>query len=396
MTAPATLVVRKPVNIGFADAITLPNAYLTAAQALIVAAGLKRGQRVLIHAAAGGVGLAALRVAKRVGAEIIATAGSAEKRAIVKSEGAAHVFDSRSLSFADDVMRVTGGAGVDVVLNSLAGDFIPASMRTLARGGCFAEIGKSGIWTAERAAREAPGIRYVVVDLGEAIQRDTAAVRAMFETLVADIASGALRTLPVRTFALSDSVAAFRYMAAARHVGKIALVPDLDPRDSLSMRKDGAYLVSGALGGLGLAAAEWLVKKGAGEVVLLARRDPTEAERGQLDRLREAGARLTLAQCDVGDRESLQRVWRDVLASRSVRGVLHCAGALADAPFEQQNAKRFAAVAHAKILGAWNLHELSAGQPLDFFVLYSSASALLGSPGQANYAGSNSFLDALA
>jgi acyl transferase domain-containing protein/NADPH:quinone reductase-like Zn-dependent oxidoreductase/aryl carrier-like protein len=396
VTAPATLVVRKPANIGFADAITLPNAYLTAAQALIVAAGLKRGQRVLIHAAAGGVGLAAVRLAKRVGAEVIATAGSAEKRAIVKSEGAAHVFDSRSLAFADEVMRVTDGAGVDVVLNSLAGDFIPAGMRTLARGGCFAEIGKSGIWTAERAAREAPGIRYIVVDLGEAIRQDPAAVRTMFETLVADVSSGALRPLPVRSFPLPDSVAAFRYMAAARHVGKIALIPDADARDALSLRKDGTYVVSGGLGGLGLAAAEWLAKKGAGEVVLLARREPGEAERAQLERLRETGARVTVAQCDVGDRDSLQRVWRDVLASRSVRGVLHCAGSLADAPFAQQNAQRFAAVAHAKILGAWNLHELSADQPLDFFVLYSSASALLGSPGQANYAASNSFLDALA
>jgi len=396
VTAPATLVVRKPANIGFADAITLPNAYLTAAQALIVAAGLKRGQRVLIHAAAGGVGLAAVRLAKRVGAEVIATAGSGEKRAIVKSEGASHVFDSRSLSFADEVMRVTGGAGVDVVLNSLAGDFITASMRTLGRGGCFVEIGKGGIWTAERAARDAPGIRYIVVDLGEAIRQDAPAVRAMFETLVADVSSGALRPLPVRSFPLSESVAAFRYMAAARHVGKIALIPDADARDTLSLRKDGTYVVSGALGGLGLAAAEWLVKKGAGEVVLLARREAAEAERAQLERLRETGARVTLAQCDVGNRDSLQRVWREVLASRSVRGVLHCAGSLADAPFEQQNAQRFAAVAHAKILGAWNLHELSADQPIDFFVLYSSASALLGSPGQANYAASNSFLDALA
>ncbi len=111
----------------------------------------------------------------------------------------------------------------------------------LSRGGCFVEIGKGGIWTAERAARDAPGIRYIVVDLGEAIRRTRPAVRAMFETLVADVSSGALRPLPVRSFPLSESVAAFRYMAAARHVGKIALIPDADARDTLSLRKDGTY-----------------------------------------------------------------------------------------------------------------------------------------------------------
>ena len=283
VTCPSSLVVRKPPTLAFADAVTIPNAYLTAAHSLFVAANLKAGQRVLIHAAAGGVGLAAVRLARRAGAEVIATAGSAAKRAFVLAEGAVQALDSRSLSFADEVMRITGGAGVDVVLNSLAGDFIPAGMRVLKKGGVFAEIGKSGIWTAEQVRREAPGIRYVVVDLGEEIQRDAASVRKLFEDVVNDVAAGALAPLPVRTFPLVEAVSAFRHMATARHIGKIVLVPEIDADEQLIVRKDGAYLITGALGGLGLAAVQWLASRGAGEIIALARRPPSESERSALE-----------------------------------------------------------------------------------------------------------------
>jgi NADPH:quinone reductase-like Zn-dependent oxidoreductase/acyl carrier protein len=342
------------------------------------------------------VGLSALRLARRVGAEVIATAGSPAKRAFVLAEGAAHALDSRSLSFADEVMRVTGGAGVDIVLNSLAGDFIPASMRVLKKGGMFVEIGKSGIWTEEQVRCEAPGIRYVVVDLGEAILRDVASVRKRFEGLMNDVAAGALAPLPLRTFPLADAVAAFRYMATARHIGKVVLVPETDADDRLIVRKDGTYVITGALGGLGLAAIQWLAARGAGEILALARRPASATERTALEAARASGTKIELIQCDVSVPASLRALWRETIAARPVRGVLHMAGTLADAPIEQQDVQRFDVAAGAKISGAWTLHELTGRRPLDFFVLFSSASVLFGSPAQANYTAANSFLDSLA
>jgi NADPH:quinone reductase-like Zn-dependent oxidoreductase len=397
VTTSAAMVVRKPESIGFAAAVTVPNAYLTAACSLHNAAGISAGQRVLIHAAAGGVGLAALRLARRAGAEVIATAGTEEKRAVALAEGASHAFDSRSPGFADDVLRVTGGAGVDIVLNSLAGDLIAAGMRCLPRGGCFVEIGKSGIWSTEEAALRAPGVRYVIVDLGRAIQDDAPAVGGRLEHIFEEIELGSLEPLPVRAFPLSAAVDAFGHMAAARHVGKIVLVPERSGSSAPPVLASGTYLVTGGLGGLGLATANWLSSRGAGEIVLVGRRAPAPADESQLERIRAAGTRVTVVSCDIGDPESVRALWRDVLDARPpLRGIVHAAGVNADAPLHRQDAARFDEVARAKILGAWLLHEYSSKSPLDFFVLYSSASALFGSAGQANYAAANSFLDGLA
>ena len=395
VTTPAGMVLRKPTGISFAEAVTVPNAFLTAAVSLLDIARLRAGQRVLIHAAAGGVGLAAVRLARRLGVEVIGTAGSPEKRAIVLAEGAAHVFDSRSDTFADDVMRVTGGAGVDCVLNSLAGELIAAGMRVVRRGGCFVEIGKQGILTAAQAAERAPGVRYVIVDVGREIARDAAYVRGVFEGLLADLASGALQPLPLRAYALDEAQVAFRTMAAGRHVGKLVLVPPLAP--DLQLRGDGTYLVTGGLGGLGLATAEWLAQRGAGHLVLLGRHGPGEADRAALEKMRATGAEVIAVACDIADPKAVRALWRDTLAPLPpLRGIVHSAGTLSDAVLGEQNAERFDRVAASKITGALNLHRASARDPLDFFALYSSTSALLGSPGQANYAAANAFLDGLA
>ena len=398
VTTTAAMVVRKPEPITFCEAVTVPNAYLTAAYSFQMAGGLKPGQRVLIHAATGGVGLAALRLARRAGADVIATAGSGKKRAVALEEGAAHAFDSRSTSFANDVLRVTGGAGVDIVLNSLSGDFIGAGMRCVAAGGCFVEIGKGGIWTEDEAAHRAPGIRYVIVDLGLAIHDNPAAVRGLLERVLDDVAHERLAPLPVRAFPLSQAGAAFRYMAAARHVGKVVLVPEHEPGERpMRAHASATYLITGGIGGLGLVTAEWLASRGAGEIVLVGRRGPSPGDEQQLARVRAAGARVSVVSCDIGDRESVRTLWRDVLSARPpLKGIVHAAGVVADAPLHQQDAARFDEVARAKIGGAWHLHELSARSPLDFFVLYSSASARFGSRGQANYAAANSFLDGLA
>lgn len=396
--AEASLTLRLPDALGFEAAASLPNAYVTAAWALRAVANVRPGQCVLVHAAMGGVGLAAMRLARAAGATVIATAGSTEKRERALGEGASHAFDSRSVSFADDVLRVTQGRGVDVVVNSLAGDLVAAGMRVVVDGGCFVEIGKNGIWTAEDAAVRAPHVRYVVVDLGVEIQRDVHAVRRLFAGLVDDVAAGRLAPLPIERFALEDAQAAFRHMAMARHVGKIVLVPEaLKSPDRLTIRADATYVVTGGLGGLGLAAAEWLVERGARTLVLLGRHAPSVAADGVLVRLREHGVQLLTPAVDVSDASALRTLWRDTLASLPpVRGIVHAAGVTSDATLAMQDIDRFDRVAAAKVIGTWNLHEVSAQDTLDFFVLFSSSSALFGSPGQAPYAATNAFLDAFA
>ena len=370
VTAPAKFVLRKPPNVGFADAVTLPNTYMTAALSLRTggvslqprASGTR--QRVLIHAAAGGVGLAALRLARRAGAEVLVTCSS-QKRALVLAEGATHAFDSRSASFADDVLEVTDGAGVDFVLNSLSGDLIAAGMRVVADGGAFVEIGKKGIWSPEEAAERAPKVRYHIVDLGVEMQRDTTSMQSQFADLLRDVGSGDLAPLPVRAFPLADAAAAFRHMSTGRHMGKIALMPasghsDVDGPGAHAIRPDGTYLVTGGLGGLGFATATWLAGRGAGELVLVGRKGPSPADEARLDELRALGAQVIAVGCDIGDRDAVRALWNDVLASRPpLRGIVHAAGALADAPLAQQDESRFETTAKSKIEGPWYLHEQS-------------------------------------
>src|SRR5690606_17945725 len=234
----------------------------------------RAGQSVLIHAAAGGVGMAALQLAKRAGLTVYATAGSAYKRALVRELGAAAVFDSRSTDFAERLLEATDGRGVDLVLNSLAGDFIPASLRVLAAGGQLLELGKTGIWDQVRVDGHPglkPGVRYHAVDLSPLITGSPNVIRAWLERLVERFESGELTSLPHRVVPMSRAVDAFRDMAAGRHVGKLVL-----KRDRLIVRGDGAYLVTGGLGGIGLLVAETLARRGAGRLLLVGRSAPGE------------------------------------------------------------------------------------------------------------------------
>jgi len=398
VTVDAALVVRKPLSLSSCDAVTLPNAYLTSAYSLLTIARVQPGQCVLIHAATGGVGLAALRLARRAGARVIGTASTPEKRALLRDEGAIAAYDSRSASFADEVLRVTRGEGVDIVLNALSGELIEAGFRALRPGGCFIEIGKKDIWSRDEAARRFPAIRYEVVDLGAAIQQDIEAIRAAFEEVVRAVAAQELQALPVRAFALEDAAAAFRHMATARHVGKIVLIPPREERAAaLHVRPEATYLVTGAFGGLGSAVAQELAERGARHLVLVGRSVPSGVRSGLLAKLQAQGVQVAAVPCDIGSPGAVQALWRDVLATLPpLRGIVHAAGVLADAPLPEQTIGAFAMVSRPKIEGAWNLHRQLGGAALDFFVLFSSSSALFGAPGQANYAAANAFLDGLA
>ena len=393
VTVPAEAVFRKPTNLSVEEAATLPVAFTTAAYALEHLAGMRRGDRVLVHAAAGGVGLAAVQLAQRAGAEIFATVGSPAKRAYVESLGVTHIMSSRSLDFADQVMAATGGKGVDIVLNSLAGDFIASSLHVLRPGGRFLELGRSGIWTAERVQAERPDVSYHAIYLG----RDEAAVsRPLFAELLTAFENGSLRPLPHREFDMSDAAGAFRYMAQARHIGKVVVTADSRAR-SARIRADSTYLVTGGLGALGLETARWLVERGARHLALIGRSAPTGGAVAALRELTDRGVRVVAISADVSEAGDVSRALAQIDGSMPpLRGIIHAAGVVDDGTLLDQAWGRFETVLASKSAGAWNLHLATREQSLDFFVMYSSIVSVFGGAAQSNYGAANAVLDSLA
>lgn len=393
--ASAAFVARTPPGLSNEQAAALPVAFLTAHHGLFGIAGLQRGQRVLVHAGAGGVGMAAVQLALRAGAEVYATAGSPEKRARLLAMGVRAVMDSRSTAFADDLMRAIGGAGVDVLLNSLAGDFIPAGLGVVARGGWFLELGKRDTWTPEAVEQACPGIRYAAYDLGDAAYADPRLLRPMLTELHAGLQDGSLQPLPVTAFEVADAADAFRHMAQAKHIGKIVL--RMPGRASFEVRPDASYLVTGGLGALGLHTARWLQRAGARQLALLGRHAPSAEAQQAIHEIEAAGTQVRCFAADAGDGAALQRVLETMAREMApLRGIVHAAGTLDDGIALRQQWPRCAAVLHNKARAAQHLHELTRGLPLDFFVMYSAAGLLLGAPGQCAYAAANAELDSLA
>ncbi|MFI6457482.1 SDR family NAD(P)-dependent oxidoreductase [Streptosporangium amethystogenes] len=394
VTVDARLAVPIPGDLDFTAAATLPAAYVTVLYGMERLARLEAGERVLIHAAAGGVGQAAVRLARRAGAEVLATAGSPGKRAWLREQGVRHVFDSRSLDFADQVLEVTGGAGVDMVVNCLAGQAVDEGLRILAPFGRFVELGKRDI-AENRPLPLAPfakSLSFHAVEAFSLAGRRPALVGAMLREVVDAVAAGDLSPLPVTAFPAVEAEAAFRHMASARHIGKVVLTFDR-PR----LRADGTYLVTGGLGGLGLAAAEGLVRQGARHLALLGRSEPGQAARERIAALREEGVRVVVLAADVADAGALERALDGLRAQAPpIRGVLHAAGVLRDRTIAAADLDEVAEVLRPKVAGTRNLHRLTCGDPVELFVLFSSAAGLLGSGGQAGYAAANAFLDGFA
>lgn len=387
------LTCRVPKNLSINEASTIPVVYSTALHGLKNLAKLKKGERVLIHAGAGGVGLAAIYIAKHIGAEVFATA-SEKKRDYLRKIGVEHVFDSRSLDFAQQIRNVTGGEGVDVVLNSLAGEFITTSMNLLNPNGRFIEIGKADIWTQDRVKAFREDIYYEAFDLVIVTVQNPNALRELMEEIVENIEAGHYQPLPYTVFKHKDAMEAFRYMAQGKHVGKILINPD-DP--AIEIKQDRSYLITGATGGLGMLFANWFADQGAGEVILAARRDVRDVDPEGVKAIEAKGTRVTTVKADSGDREAVSAMMQTVNEScMPLAGIIHAAGVLADAFVVNQDMASFEKVMAPKLAGAWYLHEETKAMNLDMFVLFSSLSSLLGAPGQANYAAANAFLDGLA
>jgi myxalamid-type polyketide synthase MxaB len=392
-TIPVERVFAKPVNLSIAQAASIPTIFLTAYYGLHHLAGMKAGDRVLIHAAAGGVGLAAVQLAQRAGAEIFATAGSHEKQEYLRSLGVKHIFSSRNLDFAEAIMQVTNGKGVNIILNSLADEFIPKSLSILADGGCFLEMGKRDEWDQAKVSQLNPTLKYHRYDLGTEMVNDMPFIGGMLNEILSDFEKNVFKPLPVRAFPMQSVRDAFRFMAQARHIGKIVITQDEAP----VIRADSTYLVTGGLGGLGLVTARWLVERGAKHLVLMSRSEPSEETCTTLDELRGIGCEIVTVQGDIACTEDVERILQNITQRMpALRGIFHEAGVLDDGVLSQQNWSRFEKVMSPKVAGTWNLHTLTQNMDLDFFVLFSSAAAVLGSAGQGNYAVANSFMDGLA
>lgn len=382
----------------------VPVAFLTAAVSLELMANLQPGERVLIHAASGGVGQAAIQIAQDLGAELFATAGSDEKRQLVRDLGVEWVFDSRSLRFAEDIREATGGQGVDVVLNSLAGDAITQSLSVLRDYGRFVEIGKMDL------DRDFPlGLRpftrclsFHAVDLDRMLAQRVETCGWILRNIQSRMEQGRLRPVPVTRYPAADIADAFYAMAGAKHTGKLvvdlaaASVPVQDTAGA-RLRADASYLVTGGLTGFGLQLARWLASHGAGRLILLGRRgEQTPGAAAAITSLAALGARVQVEQGDVANADDIARVLRRVPTDMPLRGVFHAAAVLDDALIKNLDLERYRRTFAPKAAGAWNLHQQTEGLPLDHFMCFSSMASVLGNQGSANYCAANAFVDALA
>jgi len=384
------LLVRIPADWSFTTAAGIPVAFLTAYLCLVHLAGTQRGERVLVHAAAGGVGMAAVQLARHLGAEVFATA-SPGKWDILRAHGfdAAHLASSRTPGFEQHFLRSTHGHGINVVLGSLSREFADASLRLLPDGGRYVEIGKTDIRDPARVAADHPGVAYQAFDLTETEPGRTGQILA---ELAALFERGVLHPLPTTPRDIRLAPRAFRVLAQAQHTGKLVLTL---PRP---LNPHGTVLITGGVGTLGALVARHLVHKHAVKhLVLTSRQGPAAAGAQALQHeLEAAGARVTLTACDAADRAAVHTLLATIPPAHPLTAVVHAAGILDDTVLTGLTPGQLSTVMRAKADAAWHLHQLTRTLDLSAFVMFSSVAGVLGSPGQANYAAASTFLDALA
>jgi acyl transferase domain-containing protein/acyl carrier protein len=404
VTCDANLAVTLPPGLQDDQAAAVSTAYATAWYGLQDMARIKPGDRVLIHSATGGVGQAAIAIARFAGAEIFATAGSEERRQLLRDMGIEHVYDSRSTEFADLIRRDTDGYGVDVVLNSLTGAAQRAGLELLSIGGRFVEIGKRDVYANTRLGLYPfrRNLAFYYVDLALMCASHPQQVQDLLRTVYRLVAHGELPPLKHTTYPLVEAATAIRVMSAAEHTGKLILsIPRegrsrvvVPPERARVFRSDGAYVITGGLGGLGLFLAAGMAAAGCGRIVLTGRSQPTPRAQKTIARIRATGADIQVECGNIAEPATAARLVATATATGlPVRGVLHAAAVVEDATLTNITDGLIDRDWAPKVYGAWHLHNAAATQPLDWFCSFSSAAALLGSPGQGAYAAANSWLD---
>lgn len=407
VTCDARLAVTLPVGLTDAQAAALTIATSTAYYGLNDMARIKAGDKVLIHSATGGVGQAAMAIARAAGAEIFATAGSEQRRQLLRDMGVEHVYDSRTLDFADQIRQDTQGYGVDIVLNSVTGAAQRAGLELLAFGGRFVEIGKRDIYGDTRLGLFPfrRNLSFYAVDLALMSVSHPDRLRELLATVYLLTAEGDLPLPEFTQYPLADAANAIRMISGAQHTGKLVLdIPHtgssrlvVPPSQVRVFRPDGAYIITGGLGGLGLFMAEKMAANGCGRIVLSSRSQPTDQALEILGRIRATGVDVLVECGDIAESGTAERLVAVATADgHPVRGVLHAAGVIEDAALTNITDELIERDWAPKVYGAWNLHTATAGQPLDWFCSFSSAAALVGSPGQGAYAAANSWLDAFS
>ena len=407
----ADAVALMPQGWAFEAAATVPTVFLTVYYALKQLADVQPGERVLIHGAAGGVGIAAIQLARHMGAEIFATAGTDEKRTFVQLLGADHVLDSRSLEFAEDILRLTDGEGVDVVLNSLAGEAMRRSLDVLKPFGRFLELGKRDFFenTPVGLRPFKDNISYFGIDADQLLTGRPQLAARLFGEVMALFREEVLAPLPYRSFSADQVVDAFRLMQQARHIGKIVVsLADAAPQvqqtqqptaaHAVQLDSNTTWLVTGGLSGFGLASARWLARHGVRHLALVGRRGAdTPGAAALLEEFASQGVQALALACDITQPKATEALVADLAQSMPpLAGVLHAAAQFDDRLLLNLDAASMDAVLRTKLVGAWNLHEATLGQPLTHFVLYSSVTTAIGNPGQANYVAANMGLEGLA
>lgn len=407
VTVNEQLVARKPMNLSFEEAATIPVAFLTAHYALHHCARLGQGDSVLIHAASGGVGLAAIQLAAAAGVRVLATAGSHQKREYVRRLGASTVMDSRSLAFGQQTLDATAGQGVDAVLNSLPGEAIATGLSVLKTGGRFLEIGKRDIYN-DAALGLYPfrnNLALFAIDLDQLFKLQPAKMGVMLEELVERFETGELRPLPMEVFSAEETVEAFRLMQQGKHIGKVVVQYCQRPArivagtyDPVQFKTDVSYWIAGGLGGFGLEIAKWMVTRGAKHLVLSGRSQQLRPLAQQaIAQMEQAGARINILPVDITNPVAVRQALHTIDSTLPrLAGVIHTAMVLEDKLLVDLDRPTLERVLWPKLLGGWNLHQQTLDRDLEMFVVFSSLSSVFGHAGQANYSAANALLDSLA
>lgn len=382
------LLVTKPDSLSFSEAATMPVAYITAAYGLLKCANLRASDKVLIHNAAGGVGQAAVQIAQSVGAEIYATAHP-NKWDFLRSNGIKHIYSSRDQAFKDQIKADTNGTGVDVILNSLNGEFVDNSVSILKKGGRFCEIGKLNVWDEKKFKKERPDAEFYMYDLSEI---DGKGISELLHKMMNMVEKNDISALPVKEFAINDVEKSMRFIQQAKHIGKISLVFD-NKKEIPVAEGDASYIVTGGLGGLGLRIMLWLANCGAKHIVLVGRNKPTSQAQEMIDNLFTQQVKVEVVKADIAKYEDVERILGHC---SNLKGVIHAAGVIEDGLVSTQSIESFNKVMAAKVRGTWNLHNLTKELDLDYFVCFSSVASILGSIGQSNYSAANAFMDRFA